>query len=253
MSKAAVLFLLHDNMDRLERNFAIVDDRMQRTFGEVLYCVYENDSTDGTAEWIRDLSAQRNDVRLLSEQGYRPAMAEGGGSRWRFERMAACRNRCLDLARQYAPHVDYAIVLDIDFKEFEQVDVGAAIREIDRIHPEWQALCGSGLSQRDLGVYGPSMHVVPTRGSLPVRLYDIAAMLTDTDQQQEGLAYAAMARPALHPPVRVRSAFGGIAIYKPEVLYSLHYEGYDCEHVCLHRRMEEVFMSFKLCPMMVSL
>ncbi|HEX7679090.1 MAG TPA: hypothetical protein VF713_13250 [Thermoanaerobaculia bacterium] len=43
MSKAAVLFLLHDNMDLLERNFAIVDDRMQSTFSEVLYCVYEND------------------------------------------------------------------------------------------------------------------------------------------------------------------------------------------------------------------
>ena len=224
-SKAAVLFLLHDNMDRLERNFAIVDDRMQRTFGEVLYCVYENDSTDGTAEWIRDLSARRNDVRVLSEQGYRPAMAEGRDSRWRYERMAACRNRCLDLARQHAPHADYAIVLDIDFAGFSQVDIAAAIREIDHLHPEWQALCGSGLSQRDLGVYGPSMRVVPTRGSLPVRLYDIAAMQTEYMAQQDALAAAAMAGSALDPPVRVRSAFGGIAVYKPEVLYSLHYEG----------------------------
>jgi hypothetical protein len=252
VSKAAVLFLLHDNMDRLERNFAIVDDRMQRTFGEVLYCVYENDSTDGTAEWIRDLSSRRNDVRLLSEQGYRPAMADGRDSRWRYERMAACRNRCLDLARQHAPHADYAIVLDIDFMEFEQVDVGAAIREIDRLHPEWQALCGSGLSQRDLGVYGPSMRVVPTRGSLPVRLYDIAAFQTGAPQQ-DALAAAAMARPAVHPPVRVRSAFGGIAVYKTEVLYSLNYEGWDCEHVCLHRGIREVFMSYKLSPLMVAL
>ena len=47
-----MLVLLHDNIDRLARNFAMVDDRMRRTFGEVLYCVYENDSTDGTAEWI---------------------------------------------------------------------------------------------------------------------------------------------------------------------------------------------------------
>ncbi|HUP62201.1 MAG TPA: hypothetical protein VNA69_17475 [Thermoanaerobaculia bacterium] len=252
MSKAAVLFLLHDNMDRLDRNFAVVDDRMQRTFGEVLYCVYENDSTDGTAEWIRDLSARRNDVRLLSEQGYRPAMAEGRDSRWRYERMAACRNQCLDLARQHAPQADYAIALDIDFADFSQVDIAAAIREIDDLHPEWQALCGSGLSQRDLGVYGPSMRVVPTRGSVPVRLYDIAAMQTENDEQ-DALAAAGMAGSALDPPVRVRSAFGGIAIYKPRALYSLHYEGYDCEHVCLHRRMQEVFMSFKLCPMMVSL
>ena len=251
MSRAAVLFLLHDNMDRLERNFAILDDRMQRTFGEVLYCVYENDSTDGTAEWISDLAAQRNDVRLLSEQGYRPAMAEGRDSRWRYERMAACRNRCLDLARQHAPQVDYAIVLDIDFVEFSQVDIAAAIREIDELHPGWQALCGSGLSQRDLGFYGPSMRVVPTRGSLPVRLYDVAAMQVG-DDEQDALAAAAMAGSALDPPVRVRSAFGGIAVYKPEVLYALHYEGWDCEHICLHRRMQDVFMSYKLCPLMGS-
>jgi hypothetical protein len=252
VSTAAVLFLLHDNMDRLERNFAVLDDRMQRTFGEVVYCIYENDSTDGTAEWIRDLAARRNDVRLLSERGYRPAMVGGRDSRWRYERMAACRNQCLALARRHAPHVDYAIVLDIDFAGFEQVYVGAAIREIDRLHPRWQALCGSGLSQRDLGVYGASMQVVPTRGSLPVRLYDIAAMETDTPRQ-DAFAAAAMVRPALHPPVRVRSAFGGIAVYKPEVLYALNYEGWDCEHVCLHRGMQEVFMSYKLCPLMVAL
>jgi hypothetical protein len=254
---AAVLFLLHDNMDKLERNFAILDDRMQRTFGEVLYCVYENDSTDGTAEWIRDLSARRGDVRLLSERGYRPAMAEGRDSRWRYQRMAACRNQCLELARQHAPNVDYAVVVDIDFADFEQVDVVAAIREIDRLHPGWQALCGSGLSQRDLGVYGPSMRVVPTRGPLPVRLYDIAAMQTDALQpgndRQMALAAAAMAGSALDPPVRVRSAFGGIAVYKPQLFYSLDYEGTDCEHVCLHRRMQDVFMSYKLCPLMVAL
>lgn len=251
MTTAAVLFLLHDNMDRLERNFATVGDRMQRAFDDVLYCVYENDSTDGTAEWIRDLSAQRDDIRLLSERGYRPAMAEGRDSEWRYERMAACRNQCLDLARRHAPDVDYAIVLDIDFAEFSQVDVAEAIREIDGLHPGWQALCGSGLSQRDLGVYGPSMRVVPGRGSLPVRLYDIAAMQTE-DGGQDRLAVAAMAGSALDPPVRVRSAFGGIAVYKPEVLYSLHYEGWDCEHVCLHRRMQDVFMSYKLCPLMVA-
>jgi hypothetical protein len=251
-SKAAVLFLLHDNMERLDRNFAILDDRMQRTFGEVLYCVYENDSTDGTSEWIRDLSARRKDVRLLSEQGYRPAMAEGRDSRWRYERMADCRNQCLDLARQCAPHADYAVVLDIDFAGFDQVFVAAAIREIDSLHPGWQALCGSGLSQCDLGVYGPSIRVVPTRGSLPVRLYDIAAMETDA-LPQDAFAAAAMARPAFDQPVRVRSAFGGIAVYKPDVLYSLEYEGWDCEHVCLHRRMQEVFMSYKLCPLMAAL
>lgn len=250
--KAAVLFLLHDNMDRLDRNFAVLDDRMQRTFGEVLYCVYENDSTDGTSEWIRELSARRNDVRLLSEQGYRPAMAEGRDSRWRYQRMADCRNQCLALARKYAPQVDYAVVLDIDFAGLDQVFIAAAIREIDGLHPGWQALCGSGLSQRDLGVYGPSMRVVPTRGSLPVRLYDIAAMEIDAPPQ-DVFAAAAMARPAPHPPVRVRSAFGGIAVYKPDVLYSLNYEGRDCEHVCLHRRMQEVFMSYKLCPLMATL
>lgn len=252
MSTAAVLFLLHDNMDRLERNFAVVDELVQRTFDGVLYCVYENDSTDGTDEWIAALAARRDDVRVLSEQGYRPAMADGRDSQWRYERMAACRNQCLDLARTYAPDVDYAVVLDIDFAGFEQVYLAEAIREIDTLHPGWQALCGSGLSQRDLGLYGPSMRVVPTRGSLPVRLYDVAAMETDTPQQ-DLLAAAAMAGPADAPPVRVRSAFGGIAVYKREALYALRYEGWDCEHVCLHRGMRDVFMSYKLCPMMATL
>jgi hypothetical protein len=252
MTTAAVLFLLHDNMDRLERNFAVVDALMQRTFDEVRYCVYENDSTDGTGEWIADLASRREDVRVLSERGYRPAMADGRDSQWRYERMAACRNQCLDLARKHAPDVDYAVVLDIDFAGFDQVYLAEAIREVDGLHPGWQALCGSGLSQRDLGFYGPSMRVVPTRGSLPVRLYDIAAMEADT-APRDLLAAAAMAGPVDDPPVRVRSAFGGIAVYKPEVLYSLRYEGWDCEHVCLHRGMQDVFMSYKLCPMMATL
>lgn len=251
MSTAAVLFLLHDNMDRLERNFAVVDDLVRRTFDGVVYCVYENDSTDGTAEWIAGLAARREGVRVLSEQGYRPAMADGRDSQWRYERMAACRNQCLDLARTHAPDVDYAVVLDIDFAGFEQVYLAEAIREIDALHPGWQALCGSGLSQRDLGFYGPSMRMVPTRGSLPVRLYDIAAM--ETNPQRDALAAAALAGPVDAPPVRVRSAFGGIAVYRREALYALRYEGWDCEHVCLHRGMREVFMSYKLCPMMATL
>jgi hypothetical protein len=166
--------------------------------------------------------------------------------------MAACRNRCLDLARQYAPDADYAVVLDIDFARFDQVFVAAAIREIEQFHPRWQALCGSGSSQRDLGVFGPVMRVIPGRGRLPVRLFDMAALRTDTPRQ-DLLSAAAMAGPALDPPVRVRSAFGGIAVYKPDVLYALHYEGGDCEHISLHERMQEVFMSHKLCPLMVAL
>jgi hypothetical protein len=248
---AAVLFLLHNNMDRLERNFAAVDRLMQGTFGEVVYCVYENDSMDGTAAWIRTLATERDDIRLLSEQGFKPAEADGRDSRWRYERMAVCRNQCLDLARLHAQDVDYVIVLDIDFTSFEQVYVAAAIREMDAIDPDWQALCGSGLSQRDLDVYGPIMRIVPTRGALPVRLYDVAAMSTDTTLQDR-LVGAAMVRPAFHEPVRVRSAFGGITIYKPSALYPLRYEGWDCEHVCLHRGMQKVFMSHKLSPLMVA-
>ena len=251
MSKAAVLFLLHDNIHVLERNFAAVDARMQRTFGEVVYCIYENDSTDGTAEWIADLAARRTDVHLLSEVGYRPARADGSWTPWRLERMAACRNRCLDLARRHAPDADCAIVLDIDFASFDQVHIADAIREIDELHPRWQALCGSGMSQLDLGVFGSVMRVIPTRGDLPVRLFDIAALRTDPPQDL--LATAAMVRPAYEPPMRVRSAFGGIAVYKPDVLYALRYEGGDCEHISIHERMQEVFMSHKLSPLMVAL
>jgi len=251
VSKAAVLFLLHDNMSVLERNFAAVDERMQQTFGDVVYCIYENDSTDGTAEWIRELAARRNDVRLWSEQGFRPARAEGSWTPWRLERMAACRNRCLDLARRHAPDADHAIVLDIDFASFEQVHIAAALREIEELHPRWQALCGSGMSQLDLGVFGSVMRVIPTRGDVPVRLFDIAALRTDPPR--DSLAAAAMARPAFEPPVRVRSAFGGIAVYKPAALYALEYEGGDCEHISIHERMQEVFMSHKLSPLMVAL
>ena len=51
----------------------------------------------------------------------------------------------------------------------------------------------------------------------------------------------------------MKSAFGGIAVYRPAALYPLLYEGDDCEHVCLHRKMQHLFMSFKLCPLMVAL
>jgi hypothetical protein len=228
---------------------------MRRTFGEVTYCVYENDSTDGSAEWARDLAARRGDVKLLSERGHTPALVEGRRSPWRFKRMAACRNRCLSLARTYAPGVDYAIVLDIDFAGFDQVYIAAAVREIDRFFPGWQALCGSGLSRDDLEVYGPSMRVVPTRGGAPVRLYDVIAMQTEafpkpSSDRTQALAVAAMAGSALDPPVRVKSAFGGLAIYKPDPLYRLEYVGGECEHLSIHRNLRDVFMTHKISMMM---
>lgn len=255
---AVVLFIVHNNINYLGRNFAIVDCMMQRTFRDVLYCIYENDSSDGTAEWLSTLARNRTDIRLKSEVGYKPADVEGKSSEWRFKRLAACRNECLALARQHAPHVDYGIVLDIDFVNWDQVCVAAAIREIDKWDPQWKALGGSGLSQLDLGVFGPALRIVPTRGSVPVRLYDAAALRTKTirdpiNDREQMVAAAKLTGSVFDPPLRVLSAFGGIAVYKPDALYPLQYEGYDCEHVCLHRRMQNVFMSFKLCPLMVSL
>lgn len=52
--------------------------------------------------------------------------------------------------------------------------------------------------------------------------------------------------PVGSPPTRINSGFGGMCVYESKFLLSNKYEGYDCEHVCLHKNIYNNTNNFSL-------
>jgi hypothetical protein len=81
----------------------------------------------------------------------------------------------------------------------------------------------------------------------------------ERDAIRKKIIYSKMRRiPERSEWINVRSAFGGLAIYKAEVFKKFDYtatsseQSLECEHVTLHRKMVESGMNMYICPTMIN-
>ena len=142
--------------------------------------------------------------------------------------MAYFRNRCLEeILKPKYKDFDYVIVIDLDLLG------GFSVNGISSSfgYDDWDLIAANGCS---------FLHFI-TNGSFSY--YDQLAYrdkekrrITGYSLDDESGSFAP--RPnydvkdtSLHP---VTSAFGGLAIYRKEIFDVCSYDGYDCEHICLH-------------------
>jgi hypothetical protein len=70
-------------------------------------------------------------------------------------------------------------------------------------------------------------------------------------RQKSGFMWFHMLLPPVgSPPIRMNSAFGGLAVYRTEAFTApgVHYAGGDCEHVALHKSMRQAGYGLWLNP-----
>ena len=203
-------------------------------FASVRFLIVESDSTDATVAELERLRNERSGFQFTSLG----PLAERIPAR--TERIAVCRNRCLDELRndpQYAT-ADYVMVADLDGVNND-------------LRPEAVATCWASQAPWDVVTanQGDAYYDIwALRHSdwCPVDCHDQYARLRGLFGHPRALSIAIHSRMACLSPraewIEVDSAFGGLGIYRREALLSGRYSGVQdgravCEHVPLHAEL----------------
>jgi hypothetical protein len=205
----------------LPRTIARIE-RLGSLFGGYRVVVYENDSADQTPRLLDEWSRRNPRVTVLSEVRHdevnRPVRC-----RFRAQRMAYYRAQYHRFIA--AEHADYddVIVVDMDLAEGWSCDGIANTFG----QGEWDFVGSYGILYRRLGMqHNRFVH------------YDSWAFRTSEDFRPMATREVnAMRCSRGEPMISVYSCFGGMGVYRMAAFLSGRYEGPDCEHVAMHRRM----------------
>lgn len=245
---AVVVGIARNATPHIANTLALVEE-LSGGFANFKMHVYENDSVDDTASILDDFARKHVwfDVRhdtlgVPDSRGFEPD---------RTHRLAACRNECHDYVRRHASNSTYTIVLDLDPHHGFSVDgVFSSIYWLG-------SLSGSMTSRRAGAMASYSLWSVIDEETNFRRIahYDAwAARLNGfRDRRNEiGFAWFSSMLPEVgSPPIPLYSAFGGLCVYMTDAFLSTGtspYEGGDCEHVFLHKKMRSAGWQLYLNP-----
>lgn len=212
----------------------------RQPFRESTVFIYENDSDDGTDKILDEYA--RIEDGVVVEHDTLGVIDSRGFERERTERLAACRNKCLEWVRANAADTAWTIVLDTDpARGFSPDGIFNSIG--------WLAeKMGSLNIPEPGGMASYSLYRTPEG----IAQYDAWAARPNwwRDRRDEiGFTwFSAFLPPVGAPPVPMNSAFGGLCVYRTQAFLTGGYTGEDCEHVGHHRRMRDAGYQIWLNP-----
>jgi hypothetical protein len=228
--KLAIVAIARNSMPHLTNTFSLLDE-VARGFKEWTGYVYENDSTDGTAEELDRLqmvypwmNVDHDTLGGIDARGFEPE---------RTVRLAACRNRCLQWVRENAADSTFTLVVDTDPHHGFSVD--GVFNSV-----AWLAHLRSRSCPQQAGCMASFSLGRTERGVFHYDAWAARANWWRDRKNEIGFTwFSAFMPPVGSPPIAMNSAFGGLALYWTEAYLSGGYSGEDCEHVPHHRRMAE--------------
>lgn len=238
--------LARDCEQNISRNLERIEE-LRKKFLYSYVVIVENDSKDRTKDIILNYAKHYNDIAVLSENfdGKYPFHfvehpLTPDMSCERIARMAFHRNRLIDYIEKYYQS-DYVMFLDIDVLDF---NIGGITQSIEQAPQDWGALFANGRE-----------HILYSGASFPAAAqYDTYALLFQNEiitdlplsltkpitKLKRGLKVSRLLKANRY--LSVKSAFGGIGVYRSEAIRGLRYdifvpkkwEGYGisiCEHI----------------------
>lgn len=198
-------------------------------FDDFKVVVVENDSTDGTKDMLETWAVEDPEHVIvdLSDCG-RPQLH--GFEPQRMQAMAEYRNRCQEFVRRHCDDCDYVIVLDTDaWGGWSNHGVLSGIAWHERL-PEAGCMASTSLFKH-AGIQVSGETKWCHYDQFAFRWYGWAVRLEPW--------FPFWLPPPGAQPLKVHSAFGGLAIYKRKAYVSAKYSSPDgdCEHVHFHRMM----------------
>lgn len=185
--------------------------------------IYENDSSDNTAEILNSWSDPRIQFKIISETLNAQHRGHPHKDIERTMAMAHYRNKCQNYIREYI-NVDYIIVLDLDYIDISFYGILNSFGWISEI---------SSIDMMAGFSYHKSQNNILSN-------YDSWAYRGNWWNDYQSDPYFGnsffYSRPFIgSSPFKVNSAFGGSCIYKQSIYLTGKYSGEDCEHVTFHK------------------
>lgn len=235
--KFLLLGVIRNGGYALAENIKTIEESFSR-YGSVDWFVVESDSDDETVQNLTLLSDAKPNFRFLSMGKLRDRHPQ------RTERISIARNRYLQELRNFSEYqnVDYVVVADLDGVNGQLSE--AAIRSCWVDSPDWDVCCANQLAP-----YYDIWALRHREWSPNDCQIQYKFLVKNGFSAERALQVAVFGRMIRVAPARdwieVDSAFGGLAIYRRQVLNSLIYKGLDsdgnevCEHVSLHQQIKE--------------
>lgn len=222
-----VLGLVRNSMPWIQFNAQRLA-HLGESFGTWRAFIYENDSEDGTDDFLRQWATDDSRVVVQCEKHGRPQL-NAEKTRRRTDALAEYRQRCLDWAKEHAP-ADLTrhrvVVIDFDtWGGWSDVGVMNGLAQLEAM-----PLVAGLASVSSVEIPLPELPA----GKLKIH-YDSWAFRLNHWHEHEMSWFPHWFPPVGSGPVPCNSAFGGMAIYRPEHFFKATYRGGDCEHVTAHR------------------
>lgn len=216
----------------------------------VKFLIVESDSADGTADILQRMALENKNFNYASLGHLQEQYPK------RTDRIALCRNYYLKLIEDCAeyPDVDYVVIADLD-------GVNGKL-SADSVASCWSRtdwdVCAANQD-------GPYYDIWALRHPLwsPNDCWKQAEFLMSQGVSRFKSIYSAVySRMIKIPPhadwIEVKSAFGGLAVYRKTVLKNVSYAGLSpngeefCEHVSLHQQIREKGGRIYINPKMIN-
>lgn len=241
---ACIVSIARNATPHIKNTLKLIEETREG-FRDCKFFCYENDSEDGTGEIVSAFAADRPWVTSHHETLDLPD--ERGFEKDRTERLARCRNICLEWVRKNAANTTWTIVLDLDPHHGFSVDgVFNSIGWLSRLSPVPSVLQPGAMAAMSLWVSKEE------GGKCGFAQYDAwAARMNFWEDLREKIGmhwFHSLLPPVGSRPFPMNSAFGGLCVYKTAAYLSGGYSGEDCEHVPHHRRMQQAGWQLFLNP-----
>ena len=201
--------------------------RIVERFRDYGIVIVENDSTDNTKELLRSFRDQNRGRVTLQSTDFGWEHLHGFEAT-RVERYAVLRNNFRELAKQQHPDADVILVVDMDLWGGWSVD--GLINGCGWLQRKKSAACmaSTSLFQHNFYAEGPGWGH-----------YDTWALRVHGWKHQMAAWKSLWIPPPGCEPIKLYSAFGGAALYRPEAFYAHEYSSFqgDIEHAGLHASM----------------
>jgi hypothetical protein len=213
-------------------------DRVRKTgdlFSDWKCFIYENDSVDGTQDFLVD--AIRHDDRIFVRLNThkRPHLNCTKAAERTFS-LAEYRNECRDWVRQNASGYDYTVVFDTD--PWGGWSVNGVANSLGWLEDYENSLDGPDNWYQDWGQaagmasYSWCKWAMPQFGGQEVEAhYDAWACRWNHWTERSEMWFHLWHPPVGSEPIRMNSAFGQLGLYRTRNYLEGTYRGGDCEHV----------------------
>lgn len=209
-------------------------------FSECYVCIYEDNSTDATAQLVRTWCTDDPEHRYCLTETF-----EQEASLNRIEKIARARQKCLDLWRGTHITTDLILIADADLTGWMNID--GFLTNFTR-YDEWDIVWPRGYNSSEL--MGKRYYY--RLFGIHNRMYDgLAYMETAEDKPMQLGQPTTKNKVRLEPPepeedflFPLYSAFNGFGLYKGHLLSGFTYQVPEgtkiCEHVFNHRSLHSV-------------